>query len=243
MKKIVVAIAFLVMTSTLLEAQNNFRFGFQASPTFSWMSSNDNKINGSGSNLGGKLGVMGEYYFDAEQKYAFVTGLGFAFNQGGKLKHDIGGDFWVDSDLSQPGLDSLPAGVSLRYKLQYVEIPLGLRMNTRYFGSIRYYAELPIFTLGFLTAARGDIIGTKNDTEKENIKKDVSFFNISWGIGGGLEYEISEGTTLIGGLFYNKSFVDLTSDDAVQYPENGSSKKEDSKGSFGTLTIRLGVMF
>ncbi|MFK8105289.1 MAG: outer membrane beta-barrel protein [Saprospiraceae bacterium] len=242
MKKIVVAIAFLVMSSMVLEAQNNFRFGFQASPTFSWMSSNDNKINGTGSNLGGKLGVMAEYYFDAEQKYAFVSGLGFAFNQGGKLKHDVGGNYWPDSDLSLPGLDSLQAGATLHYKLQYVEIPLGLRMNTRYFGSIRYYAELPIFTIGLLTAARGDIIGTNNDTEKENIRKDVAFFNMSWGFGGGAEYEISEGTTLIGGLFYNQSFIDLTSDDAVKYSGSGS-ESEDSKGSFGTLTVRLGVMF
>ena len=79
MKKIVALAAFLCFTSTISFAQEqmDIRFGFQLSPSFTWMTANTNRINPSGTNLGIKLGMFGEFYF--RENYAFVTGSRFPF--------------------------------------------------------------------------------------------------------------------------------------------------------------------
>ncbi|HHH50152.1 MAG TPA: PorT family protein [Saprospiraceae bacterium] len=246
MKKIVTLAVFFFITLFSIKAQSDFRFGFQLSPTFSWMGTSNNKINGNGTNLGLKLGVIGEKYF--RENYAIIGGLGFAFNQGGTLKHDIGGNFWPSSDLSNPDLNkepnALPDGVNLKYGIQYVEIPFGLKMRTQEFGYLKYFAEIPVFTLGIRTQARGAVSATNGlDTQKENIKDDVSLLNLSWGIGGGLEYSINGSTSLVAGLFFQNGFVDITNDKATQYISFDENPKENSKGTIGAITLRLGVMF
>ncbi|MEL6866710.1 MAG: outer membrane beta-barrel protein, partial [Bacteroidota bacterium] len=153
-------------------------------------------------------------------------------------------NFWPNSDLSSEDLNnsnaSLPDGVDLKYSLQYVEIPFALKMRTQEFGYIRYFFEVPRFVLGINTQARGDISGTGVDTEKEDIQQDVRAFNMSWGIGGGIEYTISDNTSLVGGLFYQQGFLDVTKDkNAVK--SDGSA--ENSRGLLRNITVRIGVLF
>ncbi len=249
MKKIIILSVFIFSISQFAFAQGDFRFGIQASPTFSWMTSNDNMINGNGSNLGMKLGVMGERYF--AENYAFVFGLGFSFNAGGTLKHDVGGNLWSQSELSREVLRTLPDGSNLKYGIQYIEIPLGLKMKTQEFGYSRFFAEIPVFTFGINTKARGDINGTVEEfeTTEEDIRKDIGFMALSWGLGGGIEYNIGENTTLVGGIFYQATFTDVTDNNGQLYRYDDDMDiieelgDEDSKGTIGSLTIRIGVLF
>ena len=139
MKKIALLLGLFYCLTFSLSAQESFRFGVQVSPSFSWLASNDNQINGNGTNLGLRLGFNGEYYFT--ERYAFIAGLGFAFNQGGTLQHNEGGNFWTKSELSNPDFNALPNGVNLKYNLQYVEIPFGLRMRTNEFGYCLLYTS------------------------------------------------------------------------------------------------------
>ena len=80
MKKIAVLIVISLYLFNSVSAQE-FRFGFQLSPTFTWLNTDDNSINGNGTNLGLKLAMMGEKYFGGSENYAFKFGIGFAFNQ------------------------------------------------------------------------------------------------------------------------------------------------------------------
>ena len=250
MKKIAIAIFFFIFSYANTFAQQSFRFGIQASPTFTWMSSGDKGINGNGSNTGLKLGVIGESYF--AENYAFSFGINFAFNQGGTLKHDVGGNLWPNSPLSSDIYKTGPAmpdGVNLKYGLQYVEIPLGLRLRSQEFGYLRYFAELPVFTLGFLTQAQGAITGTDMDTEKEDISKDVNNFAFSWGLGAGIEYSLGTQTSLIGGIYYQNYITDVTENDGDKFIERDqdglpvTTAKENSKSLIKGITIRIGVMF
>ncbi len=259
MKKIAAAILFFTFLNATIFAQNTFqtfRFGIQVSPTVTWMSSSDKKINGNGTNLGLKLGVIGEKYF--AENYAFMFGIGFAFNQGGTLKHDVGGDLWHNSQLSSDRYQdeskgAMPDGVNLKYGLQYVEIPFGLRLRTQEFGYIRYFAEIPVFTVGFLTQAKGAITGTDMDTEKEDISNDVNNLAFSWGLGAGIEYSLGSQTSLVVGIYYQSYTTDVTKDDGIKYtkreaPMTGKeapteTAKANSKGLIRGLTLRLGVMF
>ncbi len=240
MKKIVVITAFFFVLAMKGFSQD-IRFGLQLSPVIGWMNSNENKVLSSGSNLGLKLGIMGEYYF--RENYAITSGIGFAFNHGGTLQHEYGGSYWTNSDLG-PALDTLPNNVKLKYGIQYVEIPIGLKLRTREFGYLRYFVE-PAITLGFKSQANGKITGLNvgNDAEDINIRKEVNLLNLSWGIGGGVEYSLSENTSLVGGLGLQFGFTDATDDNGTVFDPNKGNRREDSKGKVNAFIIRLGVIF
>lgn len=223
------------------------KFGVQASPNISWLSTNDNKIKGNGANTGFKLGVTADYYF--LENYAISTGIGFSFNQGGKIIHEEGGNFLTKSTLSDPKLNkdvaSLAPGVKIRYHVQYFEVPIGLKLRTQQFGYLRAFAEAPVVTLGFKTKATGDISDPiVGDFVKENIKQDVNGLALSWGFGGGVQYDLSPSTALIVGLYFQKGFTDVTKDgDAQKITTNTGPKSETSKGTLGNVTLRVGVVF
>ena len=245
MKKIVVFTAFLTLFLTAAQAQD-VRFGFQLSPAFSWMTSNTNKINSSGTNLGLKLGMVGEFYF--QENYAVTSGLGFFFNTGGTLLHERAGKFWVNSELTESCRSATESNTmtKLKYNLQYVEIPIGLKMRTREFGYIRYFIE-PHLGFGFRTQATGDVTvtGSGGDCSDINIQKDVNLLNLFWGINSGIEYSISENTSLVGGVGLQFGFADATKDDDVVYLDNNPNTPADekSKGSIRAFVIKLGVIF
>ena len=246
MRKIVAIAAFLLSLSTINYAQeslsSNLRLGFQLSPTFTWLSTDNARINNNGTNLGIKLQVLGEKYF--QENYAITIGLGFAFNQGGTLKYDEAGRYWPRSieEADYPfidGVSQFPAGVNLKSSIQYVEIPVGLKLRTKEFGYLRYFVE-PQFILGIQTQARGTAKGNA-DFDGINIKNDINALGLSWGLGAGGEYGISEKTAILFGLYYQNIFTDVTSDKGPSSDPNNSD--DESKASLNGLTIRLGVLF
>jgi hypothetical protein len=236
-------IVILILSYNILQAQvsiSRVKFGIQASPTFSWISTSDNTIKGNGLNTGLRLGVTADYYF--LENYAISTGLGFAFNQGGKLIHDEGGNFLSKSTtLSDTRLKSLSSGVTIRYHAQYLEVPIGLKLRTQQFGYLRAFAEAPVFTVGIKTQARGDIEDPIHKTFlKEDIKADVNSIAMSWGFGGGVQYDLSPSTAIIAGLYFQKGFTDVTRDGDAK---KTSGKEENSKGTIGNITLRIGIVF
>ncbi len=245
MKLKVSAILFLLFVTLNADAQkvawSRFKFGIQASPTFSWLKTDNPKIGGNGFNTGLKLGATADYYF--LENYALSTGIGFAFNHGGKLYHENRGGFLTHSTLSSNIYNELDAKASIRYHIQYVEIPFALKMRTQQFGYMRYFAHAPMLVLGWRTQARGDISTEKNDTKKENIKPDVNPLAISWGFGGGAEYDVSPSTSLVAGLYFQKNFIDVTKNKGNYYIDDSGKKDENSKAVLNSITLRLGVIF
>lgn len=252
MKRISLVLVILSGLSVWAGAQGDFRFGFQVSPVVSWMESNDKFINSNGSNLGLRLGMKADIFF--AEKYAFSTGINFAFNHGGRLRHDVGGNLLPKSELSDPKLFDLPNGVNIDYGIQYLEIPLSLKMITNeVFRDFRFYFEVPVITLGIETQARGDITGAMiQDAEDELIGRDVNPLFLQWGLGGGVEYNLrgdgKGGTNLVAGVFYNQGFTDVTRNAGVKYIRDENELiiqeiPEDSNASIRGITLFLGVLF
>jgi len=251
MKKIAFVFTFfLLLGAGAVSAQKTFRFGLQVSPSWSWMRTDDKKLEGTGSNWGVKLGVVGEYYF--APNYAFMAGLGFGFNQGGNLQNGYSkGEFWPKSDLSVP-LRELPMDAKLHYRINYVEVPFGLKLRG---GSgednpLKYYIEVPTITLGFLSKATGDIRGDNNLTpgneDEANdiaIRKEVNGLSLSWGLGGGIEYEFATNATLVVGLAYQQQFTDATTDNGRVSRDGVEFVDEDAKATIRGLTLRVGIFF
>ena len=249
MKKIVLVLPILCLFLVTTNAQEGeIRIGMQASPTFSSMNTNNNNVNRSGTNLGLKLAMISEYYF--QENYAITSGIGFHFNSGGRLLYEEPGAYWPNSDLDA-GLDSLAAGVKLRYNLQYVEIPVGIKMRTREFGYLRYYLE-PSLVFGFRSQARGDIEGRRfdgnsvgEDGEKIDIREEVGGFNFSWAFGGGVEYTLSGTTSLLVGLNLQFGVTDVTRNTGVYFDSDrgGEERGEDSAARISAIALKLGILF
>ncbi|MBL7814119.1 MAG: outer membrane beta-barrel protein [Saprospiraceae bacterium] len=251
MKKIILSLTLAVSFLTLSMAQD-LHFGFQASPSWSWMGTDNTKINGAGSALGLKLGLIAENRFS--EAYSISTGIGFHFNSGGSLVFDLPGQLWKNSwsefDVSPKVSDTFPKETRLRYSLTFVEIPLGLKMRTPEQGNhIRYFAE-PMIALGFRTKAQGAISGATpvvQPQEKINIKADVNGLNLSWGAGVGGEFIVQNNTAIVAGLYFQSGFTDMTGNSGNTLFDSSSGslvvKPDKSKGTLKSLTVRLGVMF
>ncbi len=233
MKKIVAITAFFALAMSAAFAQDkDLRLGFQVSPTFSWMTTDADEIGNNGTNLGLKLGARGEIFF--RENYAFTIGLGFGFNQGGQLLHKLPLEVWQRSEIPNGVIfKPFPANTDLRYKIQYVEIPFGLKVRTNEIGFLRYYAELPIITLGFKSQAKGQIQYQDINEDVKDIKKEVTPLALSWGVGGGIEYNVNESTSLVAGVNYQRIFTDVTKD----------YNNAESKATMNAIILHLGVMF
>jgi len=250
--KILCIILSLVGLNTQLTGQDrDFRIGFQASPVFSGMRNKDDLIVKNGGNLGLKLGVMSDIYF--KNNFSFTMGLNFAFHEGGEFLYEIGGNYLPDSDLSDPLLQEgdkpLPDGVKIRYQLQYLEVPVGLKLRTEEKGNITYFFEAPVFTFSFLTRGRGDIESVDFLFEDENIYKDLVVANIFLGFGAGMELAISKNNSLIGGLYWQRGLFDVTKDKgwrSVMNPDINPTylrDEDDSRATVGNLILCLGILF
>ena len=246
MKKLLSVLFFIAAVWTLLPAQYGFRFGFQASPIFSWLNTDDRYINSNGQDLGFRVGAKIDYFF--AEKYAITTGLNLGFNQGGELLHDYGGDLLGKTGLPE-AYRMLPDVTSIHYQINYIDIPVGLHLLTNeIFRDVRFFFEVPVFNLGILYGAKGDISGPGLETlEGETISKDVIPFSLSWGLGGGLEYNLrgnsSGDTNLFAGVFYNQGFTDVTRDSGMKKLPDGSEEPEDSRALLRGITLFLGIMF
>jgi len=175
-------------------------------------------------------------YIKAEYFYSpfisFATGLGITGNQGGRLVYENSVDVWADSDLTPPSLHNLPEDTKYITRLQYLEIPFALKIRTDELGRYRVFFEVPRFTLGITSKARGDIRNNGIEEDDQNIYQSVSRFNLSYGVMGGIEYSLTENISGIIGLNWKQGFVDVTDDSGI-----------DSKITTGTFGLHLGVLF
>lgn len=237
MRSFIWTLGFGLFFALTARGQENLKFGFQLSPSFSHMRSTDPDIRAGGTNLGLKMGVMSEYYF--RENYAFATGIGFFFNTGGSLLHQSAGQYWVRS-----GLDSLPAQARLKYNLQFIEIPLALKMQTREFGYVRYFLE-PGMSLAINTRANGQVSGPgiADSDQTINIRKDVNALLLSLSIGAGATYSLNESLALTGGIFFQSGFTDVTDDSGTVLEAGKAPRREDARSSINAITIRVGIIF
>ncbi len=232
---------------------NRLRFGAYLAPNLSWMrptastdDQNQFNVERNGSRAGFTYGLMAEYFF--ADNYGFVTGL--QVNQtGGSI---------IATNRDQ----TLSPGKVLRadfdYRLQYLEIPVALKLRTDDINGFRFFGQLGA-SIGFNIGKKVDYDvrytpdpanGTEAaDTSAKKIKltgsTTIAPVIFQMNIGAGLEYPISNKLSFYAGLFFNNGFAP----DATN-PEKYNNGRLGYQGSFrdgnvrlNNFALRLGLFF
>lgn len=217
MKKYLILSLFIFQTLGIFA--QNMRFSVIVDPKFSWMSSDLKSVDNDGSKFGVNIGLNIDKFF--AQNYALMTGISID-NTGGNLTFENEKVIKTGS-----GNDSLPSGSTVHYKLQYINIPLGLKLKTNEIGYWTFFTHLGL-NGGINIKATAEV--DDYELENENISDEVRLFNLGYFIGAGVEYSIGGNAAVVLGLTYTNGFVDIT---------DGS----DSKVTLSNFAIRVGILF
>ncbi|HEY4785067.1 MAG TPA: porin family protein [Bacteroidales bacterium] len=218
---------FLVISLTLalhynIKAQST-RFAIFASPLISYFKTDLSRIEPNGSRLGINIGLMMDRFF--AEHYAFTTGISLE-TMGGHLNYLQGKDeFRSTSDLT-----FLKPNTDVKYKLQYLHIPLALKLRTTEIGYMTYFAQLGLDPM-INVKANADI--SSEGIKNTGVGKEIHPIYMGYHIGAGIEYKIIGNTALMIGLTYMNGFSDIT------YNSGNSTEKT----VMHCFELRLGVIF
>ena len=202
------------------------RFGVFAEPKFNWLSPDVSEFSNDGTRMGFNFGLIMDNYFT--ENYAFATGISMNY---------VGGNLLLNSaykieDNSGDTLD-LVQDSRLTYRLQYVNIPLGLKLKTNPIGFISFTSNVgltpQINIKGLLEYEAED--GNKL---KENISNEFNLFNLGYHIGVGMEYNIGGNSAITASIIYTNGFLDLTKDEKDSIEDNIT---------MNNVALKLGIMF
>ena len=206
MKRILLLLLIVTLTSSLfaqdgMKPDYGFRLGLTAHPTIGWIKPENGK--GNGVNLGFSYGLIADFNF--AENYSFATGLTVTTINGKSTEIN-------PSPYYDPAVNANPTAFDLKYMLQYLEIPLTLKLKTEKQGETRWYGQFGI-TNDFNIGAKQDVqlAGKSTETDRD-IKKDINLYRAGLLIGGGVEYDVARSTSIMVGLTYNNGFTDISDD-------------------------------
>ena len=214
---------FQLIPPNITEAQQKIVFGLHADPVISWFSTDVHEIRNEGATPGFNFGLT--YYKYFTPNYAFSTGISL-LDAGGRL---ISSDTTV-MEFSKFKSTVLP-GKSVLYKIHYLTIPVGLKLQTNQIGYITFFSDVG-FDPKIVIGGKADIPSL--NISGENAIKELKMFNLSYHVTAGIEYSLGGSTALVFGLNFDNNFLDITKDNGKQPVDNVSHK---------ILSFRLGLNF
>ena len=195
MKRLMLII-ILLSEITIVYSQKKFDLTIIASPQVSWLMANSKYINNGSGFLGYCYGVEGDIFLHSD---TYLIGTGMIMSM-------VGGSLSNKESMTFGGR-VLPKGTTVDYYLTDVEFPLVLKMRTKDFGRMRYFAQYGLTNwINLSTKA------TTSDTlyQKHVVKHEIRFYNIGLNLGIGVDYALGHGNALTGGLVYSDGFSDTT---------------------------------
>lgn len=221
-KKIIISL-IIIFSPFILNAQQRISFGLHADPVISWFASDIKETKNEGARPGFSFGLTYNKYFTPN--YSFSTGISL-ISAGGSL---ISSDTTV-MEFSNYKSTVLP-GKAVVYKIKYLSIPFGLKLQTNQIGYITFFSDLGLDPKV--------VIGGKADIPSLNISGETAInelrrFNLSYHVTAGIEYSLGGSTALVLGLNFDNNFLDITKDNGKQLKDVVTHK---------LLSFRLGVNF
>jgi hypothetical protein len=195
-----------------------FRFGVHIDPSTTWLRSDVKDVTRDKARLGIDAGLSLDYFF--AQKFAFASGISL-FNTGGTLMYANG----IGNFRTKDGNVQIEPGGTVKYKLQYIKIPVALKFKTDQIGHFTYSANLG-FDPMMRVSARADV----NDLNGAKVNKEIKLFNFGWHFGITAHYALGQKTSIFGGLSYLNTFSDMT-------------KTSHGKITSNNILLRVGMVF
>lgn len=190
---------------------NKVQLGFTTSPTFGWLtipSGQTPAIEPDGMRTGFAYGVLADIPFS--ENYYFSTALTVST---------------LNAKAKQAGLNTSV------YKLQYLEVPLTLKLKSNEMEGRKFYGQFGLNT-GVNIGSKQDIMYSNSSTADEKNKDISDLINTFRGgliIGGGAEWKVAENISLLTGVSYSNGFTDIFDGDAK------------AKNSY--IALNLGIFF
>jgi hypothetical protein len=217
---------FLILIPTISNAQQRISLGIHADPVISWFSSDIQDVSNDGARPGFNFGLNFNKYFTPN--YSFSAGISI-INAGGRL---VSKDTTI-MEFSNPKfkLATVLPNQPVVYKVQYLAVPLGLKLQTNQIGYITFFTDLGLDPKV--------VIGGKADIPSLGIKgekaiSELRMFNLSYHITAGIEYSLGGTTAMVLGLNFDNNFLDVTKDNGDQPVDKVTHK---------LLSFRLGMNF
>jgi len=220
----------LVLVVAVFFGFNSFgqvKIGLKLTPNFSWSQTIPNgdslylDVNGTsvavgevkpnGLKLRGGAGVIVD--LNMSDNFAFATGVEYMTKGAGFKLNDS----------------------SITYSLQYLQIPLGIKVFT---NEVMDYTKV-YFQVGITQNINigAKVNGNKTFTDSTGSKpftENISLLETSLAIGTGIEMELGESTVVLAGITYNRGLMNIDATDTFKSP---------NKLSNGYLGIDVGLKF
>lgn len=203
----------------VLEGQSRMKISVHADPQFAWFNSDEDDVVTDGSIFHIQTGLHMDLFFD--RNYAFALGFGIN-NLGGNLLYADSTAFFSRTDT----VVAIP-GQRVRQNLQYIDIPLGLKLKTEELGYATFFIEAgfnPMININAFASSSDDLLN------KENIRESTRLFNLAYHAGIGVEYRLGGSTAVIGGIRWTSGLTDVTDSDKANVTLNA-------------LSIQIGLLF
>ena len=215
--------SFLIVISVSSQAQNQkLGIGFAANPGLSWLHADAASMH-SKNKISFGYGVNIDYWF--QDNYALGTGF-FVNYRGGVLQ--------FDSTVHFSSLDSTYAGnSSMSYNIQYLSVPLTLKLSTNEIGYSKYYGKLGV-DLNVNVKPRGEFTSKTGDvTSKIDLGKDVNPMDIGLYAALGMGYNVTQNVYINTELFFHNGFMDQ-----LKFADG-----YDTKVILNNIGLQVGVQF
>lgn len=225
MNKPIALVAFALSAATLTAQDDvGVRFGLKLSPNLSFVNPETKNVKANGAGLGFTFGLMLELPIGGTGNYRFATGLNL-----NSMKAKFSEEYTYVDNLVDP---KKTRDLSRDVALQYVELPLTVKLMTNEIGYMRYFAVVGAGN-AFNVKAKADFVTPKviatlpdadktpvvekfEEIENENYQDDIALYKASLIVGAGFEYNFSGNTALMVGLTYNNGFTNILDIDGAK---------------------------
>jgi Outer membrane protein beta-barrel domain len=178
-----------------------FRLGLTATPTFGWIKPEQGKTEGIA--LGFSYGLIGDFNF--APNYSFSTALTITSVNGKSTEANV---------LPYYVASTAPKAYDLKYKLQYVDLPLTIKLKTVKTDGRRWYGQFGLSNSINISAKQDAVTGGSVVGDNLNVSDNIKLYRAGLIIGGGGEFDISGNTSIVAGLTFNNGFTNIVTDKA-----------------------------
>ncbi len=265
MKRVLIIIMSLALSASMFSQETTtdykkFKFGFKVDPNLSWMSPKTNEMTNEGVLGRASFGLNADIMFS--ENYAFGTGINVMKN-GGFMT-------FLDNEIRDNDPNLYIVLRERKYKLNYVEVPLTIKLRTAEIGYITYWGQFGL-GLGFTIAANAEdkldflfqqdpTSGLWDQSSKDQVEEslpdiidEIVPVRASMIVAGGIEYALSGNTSAILGITYNNGFTNVLEGTGIERDDEGlpvfesgdatSPREFDLKSISNHFQVTLGILF